>query len=141
VDSTKQIVATPGKSRCNVLPENFQEALYSGHKRPHCFNNQGAVTPDGLLIHFFGSFDGRRHDSTIMIESGLMNVLDSCALLNDFLVYGDPAYGCRGKLVCGFKGSNLSPVRFCLSHYNYLMILFTETASIQPFDVTPPTIN
>lgn len=54
--------------------------------------------PDGLLIHFWGPFDGRRHDSTMMRESRFIEALDSCRELDNFFVYGDPAYGCRGKL-------------------------------------------
>jgi hypothetical protein len=110
VDGTKQEVNVPGRSRCNIVPENFQEALYSGHKRQHCFNYQGAVTPDGVLIHLFGPYDGRRHDSSMMTASGLIDVLEAAPGLENFLVYLDPAYGCRGQFVCGFKGSCLSPV-------------------------------
>lgn len=67
--------------------------------------------PDGILIHFWGPFDGRRHDSTMMKESQFIEALESCSDLEKFFVYGDPAYGCRGKLFCGFKGSNLSQVQ------------------------------
>lgn len=48
----------------------------------------------------------------MMKESNFLEALESCKDLDSFFVYGDPAYGCRGKLFCGFKGSNLSQVKF-----------------------------
>ena len=35
VDGTKQGVCRPGQSENSVLPENFQQAIYSGHKVHH----------------------------------------------------------------------------------------------------------
>ncbi|KAF0720857.1 hypothetical protein AaE_010263 [Aphanomyces astaci] len=85
---------------------NLQKQIYSGHKRIHCLNYQGVTAPDGICVHFFGPVEGRRHDATMLRESGLIKYLGgrrnvllgesdvwrssvwNCALL-DFGIQGD----------------------------------------------------
>ena len=46
-------------------PSVGQEAIYNGHKRQHSFKFQSLMLPCGIIVHFWGPFEGRRHDSAI----------------------------------------------------------------------------
>jgi len=48
----------------------LQRACYSGYKRKHAVKFQSVLTPDGLIFHLFGPWEGRRHDMTLYFESG-----------------------------------------------------------------------
>ena len=61
----------------------MQIACYSGHKRMSCLIYQTVTTPDGLIFSFYGPEVGRRHDLTLLRNSGLNNDLESC-LNTDF---------------------------------------------------------
>jgi hypothetical protein len=37
----------------------------------HCLKYQGIIAPDGLLIHFFRPIEGRYHDRTAWVDSGI----------------------------------------------------------------------
>ena len=127
IDGAKQPVCRPQVTgTCDRLSSNLQEAVYSGHKRQHCMNYQGAVAPDGLMLHFWGPFDGRCHDSTVLAESKVLEVFESTPELQHHYVYGDPAYGCAPNLMCGYKGSNLTPVSGF--HYIYRITITLNSA-------------
>ncbi|ETV69901.1 hypothetical protein H257_14500 [Aphanomyces astaci] len=88
---------------------NLQKQIFSGHKLIHCLNYQGVTAPDGICVHFFGPVEGRRHDATMLRESGLIKYLGGRR--NVFwgkAMYGDPAYGIVPYLISGFKGINFS---------------------------------
>lgn len=40
-----------------------QRIVYSGHNRIHCFSYQTITTPDGLILHLYGPFEGRQPDA------------------------------------------------------------------------------
>ena len=72
-------------------PTEGQESVYNGHKKGHGFQQQGVVTPDGIMIQFYGPVEGRHHDSYLL---GLSEFEDQMSAWDqDYYVYGDPAYG------------------------------------------------
>ena len=93
-------------------PEEGQEAVYNGHKRQHSFKFQSLMVPSGIITHFWGPFEGRRHDSALYFFSGLdekiSEVYDKDG--NQMCIYGDSAYAARSYLLTPFKGANLTPL-------------------------------
>ncbi|ETV69684.1 hypothetical protein H257_14547 [Aphanomyces astaci] len=106
IDGTKLQVCRMGPSGNG---DNLQKEIYSGHKRMHCLNYQAVTAPDGLCIHFFGPVEGRRHDTKLLRESGLLEFLSrNSHIFSEKCIYGDPAYGVSLFLVSGFKGNELN---------------------------------
>lgn len=68
-----------GTVRAICKPSNHQRMFYNGHKRVHALKYQSVVTPDGLICHLFGPVEGRRHDSGVLLESGLLPRLQQFA--------------------------------------------------------------
>ena len=89
-------------------PIDGQESVYNGHKRQHSLKFQSVMLPNGLISHFFGPFEGRRHDSAMYYASGLDQQAQS--IFDDFglSLYADSAYAFRRYLLTPFKGANLS---------------------------------
>ena len=54
------------------MPGNNQRAVYNGHKRVHAIKFQSGATPDGLVSLLAGPYKGKRHDSGMLRESGLL---------------------------------------------------------------------
>lgn len=88
IDCTKIRIARPGGA--NLI----QQAVYSGHKRKHCLTYQTLSTPDGLIAALYGPVEGRRHDLTLLRQSGWEQVMsDMCNIDGrQYYVYGDSAY-------------------------------------------------
>jgi hypothetical protein len=63
-----------GTGRKIAKPTRFQEAVYSGYKRYHCLKYHAVIVPCGLVISAFGAMEGRMSDSTMLHESGLLEV-------------------------------------------------------------------
>jgi hypothetical protein len=97
-----------GTLRPTCRPKHGQQALYNGHKRRHGFKFQTIVTPDGIIAHFFGPVDGRRHDIYMLRLSGIEEVLEKNSAFHGKVVYGDPAYGCSNVFCCPHKGCQLN---------------------------------
>jgi len=98
IDVTTILVSRPGGG--------FQRACYSGHKRRHAIKFQSVITPDGLIAHLFGPWEGRRHDMTWYHESGLDAVLSDALVIQgvQHYIYGDAAYLVRPWLQASFRG-------------------------------------
>lgn len=66
--------------------------------------------PNGLIAHMFGPVEGRRHDTFILSESGLLNKLHQFARPNGepYVIYGDPAYGVTANVLSPYRSQNLS---------------------------------
>ena len=80
---------------CRPSGDNaYQRAVYSGHKRIHCLIYQTVTTPDGLMFGMYGPVEGRRHDLTLLRESGWNNVWSECLYIDGewYYIYGDSAY-------------------------------------------------
>ena len=72
-----------------ITPDQCQRAQYSGHKHKHGIKFHALVSPSGMVAHLFGPIDGRRHDSFMLTESGILPLLTG---LLHYLVYADSAY-------------------------------------------------
>jgi hypothetical protein len=108
IDCTKISISRPGGESAN------QRALYSGHKRYHCFSYQTITTPDGLVFHMYGPEEGRRHDTTLYRKSNMDHHLSqSLTTTGDgseqFCIYGDGAYLMRPWLQVGFGRQSATP--------------------------------
>ena len=86
VDRTVRPVCRPG---------NLQRSLYNGHKRVHAIKFQSVVAPNGLIANLCGPVEGRRHDSGMLADSGLLPQLQLHSRSpsgNPLCIYGDLGY-------------------------------------------------
>ena len=60
--------------------------LYNGHKRVYTIKFQSVVAPNGLIANLYGPVEGKRHDSRMLAESGLLNE----SQLHSFAPNGNP---------------------------------------------------
>ena len=56
----------------NCRLSHDQRIFYNGRKRTHALKFQAVTVPDGLITQLFGPVEGRRHDSGVLGESGLL---------------------------------------------------------------------
>ena len=91
-------------------PSLNQRQVYNGQKRVHGIKFQSIVLPNGLIGNLVGPWEGRRHDYTILHESGLLNELQRITWFNGhpLCVYGDPAYPMQIHLQVPCKEGNLT---------------------------------
>ncbi|RPA77708.1 hypothetical protein BJ508DRAFT_378754 [Ascobolus immersus RN42] len=97
VDGTVRKISRPSKR---------QRTVYNGWKRYHALKYHGVVTPDGIIVHFFGPMEGRRHDRHLWQKSKIMDYLIEHAKNSQgqpLQLYGDPAYGLNRHLISPFK--------------------------------------
>ena len=93
-------------------PSGFDSQLvaYNGHKRKHALKFQAVNSPDGMIPHTYGPMEGRRHDWTLYVRSGLDEQLP--VLLNvegkRYCLYGDSGYSRRWFMEVPYQGSALS---------------------------------
>ena len=66
VDGTVRPVCRSGEN---------QRVLYNGHRRIHAIKFQSVVAPNGLIANLYGPVEGKRHDSGMLAESGLLTDL------------------------------------------------------------------
>ena len=74
-------------------PDENQRILFNGHKRVHGIKFQSVVASNGLIASLFGPVEGRRHDSGVLVDSGLLQELSNYSFAPDgtpLCVYGDP---------------------------------------------------
>ena len=91
-------------------PKKGQEAIFNGHKRQHSLKYQSLILPNGIIAHFYGPVEGRRHDSGVYFESGLDQLISDVRNSNgeEMAVYANSAYALRSYLITPFKGANLT---------------------------------
>ena len=73
---------------------------------------QSVVAPNGLIAILFGPVEGRRHDSGMLVDSGLLQELSHYSFAPDgtpLCVYGDPVYPLRVHLQRPLKDAHLTP--------------------------------
>ena len=94
--------------------------MYNGHKRVHSMKFQSVVMPNGLIANLAGPFEGERHDSTMLYQSGLLPQLQQHAFHDGtpLCLYGDPAYPLGVHLQGPFKDRQLTPE---MQNYNKAM--------------------
>jgi nuclease HARBI1 len=87
----------------------LQRATYTGHKRRPGLKWQVIITPDGMLFHIFGPYEGRRHDMHLYAESGLDDILSENLLIDgvQHYLFGDSGYTLRPYMMTPFEGANL----------------------------------
>ena len=71
VDRTVRPICRPGRQH---------RILYNGHKRIHSIKFQSVVTPNGLIANLLGHYEGKKHDSGMLAESGLLTKLGKLQL-------------------------------------------------------------
>ena len=100
-----------GTVRGIARPNQNQRVMYNGHKRKHSLKFQSVVIPNGLIANLHGPFEGKRHDSTMLQESGVLDNLRRVAFYNGdpLCLYGDPAYPLGVHLQVPFRNTNLTP--------------------------------
>ena len=71
---------------------------------------QSVVLPNGIIANLAGPYEGRRHDSTMLQQSGLLTSLRRVAHFNSqsLCLYGDPAYPLGVHLQTPFWGRVLT---------------------------------
>ena len=105
VDGTVRRVCRPGSN---------QRVLYNGHKKVHAIKFQAVSTPNGLVANLFGPVEGKRHDTAMLAQSGLLPLLNQHARAPDgsvLCIYGDPAYPLRPQLQTAFKGAHVTDLQ------------------------------
>lgn len=77
-----------------ACPKYNQQVMYNGHKRVHGIKFQNVIIQNGLIANLSGPFEGKRHDSVMLHESGLLNELQQVPFYNGqpLCLYQDPAY-------------------------------------------------
>ena len=61
-------------------PKINQNIVYNGHKRAHDIKFQSLALPNGLIGNLSGPYVGKRDDSTMSHESGLLSNLQRSVL-------------------------------------------------------------
>lgn len=102
IDGTVRTVSRQGKN---------QRILYNGHKKVQSIKFQSVTGSIGLVANFYGPVEGKIHDSSLLMQSELLNKLQQYSVnCNDEImcIYGDPAYPLRPQLQTPFQGAKLT---------------------------------
>lgn len=51
------------------VAQHIIKIVYNGHKRVHGLKFQSIMAPNGIIAHFYGPVDERRHDPGLLTES------------------------------------------------------------------------
>ena len=100
-----------GTVRPICRPIELQRPFYNGHKRVHALKLQSIATPDGMIAHLYGPLEGKRHNSGMLRESGLLKQLENLPVRpkgSPYAGHGDAAYPFRLALRTPFKGEPLT---------------------------------
>eukprot|EP00171_Calliarthron_tuberculosum_P002315 IDg2315t1 len=60
-----------------------QNVMYNDHKRKHALKYQVVTAPDRLILHAAGPLEGRKHDWTLYLRSGLDEELASLLFISE----------------------------------------------------------
>ena len=86
IDGTVRPICRPGVN---------QRILYNGHKRVHSIKFQSVVIPNGVISNLFGPCERKKHDSSMLHHSGLLEQLEQHAQTPNgepACLYSDQAY-------------------------------------------------
>jgi len=92
-----------GTFRQSVRPWMFQEHLFSGHKRAHGYKFQGLASPDGLMVHLAGPYEGSANDQGMLNRTRLLDLLETQNRVaanegkGPFVIYADGGYFMNDK--------------------------------------------
>lgn len=96
-----------------------QESIFSGYKRYHALKYQALTIPNGLIVHLCGPFEGRHNDNHLLATSKILDQFAEFAFWPDlpvnapahqqnFIIFGDPAYGYGPHLASPFAKDDIS---------------------------------
>jgi hypothetical protein len=119
---------------CTICkPIKFQELYYSDYKKCHAIKFQAITTPDDLLSHIVGPWEGRYGDALLYREpklqdSRLREVSQVDPLENHhddpnnrLYLYGDLAYGLSYGVISAYKARPGRPLNPILQEVNAQM--------------------
>jgi hypothetical protein len=89
-------------------PSKHQQDLYNGYKHMHALKYSAVKSPDGLIYHLHGPFEGRRNDNALLQDSKLLDRCKIYASDNGFYLYGDAAYPLSHSIISPYDGANPS---------------------------------
>ena len=100
VDATVYQIARPKKN----------QQVYIEHKSVHGLKFQNIALPNGMIGNLAGPYKGRRHDSFMLAESGLLSQLQQHAWFGNrpLSIYGDSAYPLSINLEAPFRSAHLT---------------------------------
>lgn len=89
------------------LPVDDLVAFIDGHKRVHGIKTQGLIFPNGVQPYPYGPINGARHDSFVLRQSGILEMMDEVRTITgcDFVLFGDSAYPQHRHLWAMYKDS------------------------------------
>ena len=103
------------------LTEN-QKFWYSGYKKRHAFKFQAIMTPDGLVSHLGGPYEGKLGDWAAWYASGLevllRNLDEGVPQDQRAYLYGDPAYSSAYGITGAYKAPANAPLNVVLQAMN-----------------------
>lgn len=110
-----------GTLRPTSRPKVGQRLVYNGHKRKHGLKFQSVVIPNGMIASLHGPYEGRKHDSSMLHDTNLLNELRQNAWANGYplCLYGDPAYPLNPHLQMPFRRAQ--PLTANMTAYNKAM--------------------
>jgi hypothetical protein len=98
-----------GTIRRTCRPVRYQELVYTRHKKCHGIKFQAVVAPDGFFVHLYGPVPARRHDSSMLTESELLEQLEAAMPVGGpdqlFALYADLAYAQVPHFLVGFRNA------------------------------------
>ena len=68
IDGTVRGVCRTQENQCIIYN-------YNGHNQVYSRTLQSLVTPNGLIARLVGPYDGKKHDSRMLADSGLLEFL------------------------------------------------------------------
>ena len=100
VDGTILRISRP-KINQNIVYNSYR----GGYKRAHGIKFQNLALPNRLIGNLSGPYVGKRHDTTMLHESGLLTNLQRSAWHNNhpLCIYGDPVYPLSIHLLAPFS--------------------------------------
>ncbi|XP_067016499.1 uncharacterized protein [Acropora muricata] len=110
-----------GTVRPICRPRENQRIVYNGHKRVRALKFQSVALPNGLIANMYGPVEGKKHDSSMLTDSGLLHQLEHHAFSRagePMALYGDPAYPLRVHLQVPYRCAGMTPQ---MEEYNKAM--------------------
>ena len=96
-----------GTTRPICRPIENQRLVYNGKDRVHALKYQAVTTLDGIIVHLAGPIEGARHDSHMLRESGLLELLNEkmITIRKMYRLYGDAAYSINDVLLTPYRNA------------------------------------
>ena len=89
-------------------PTENQNILYNGHKKVQAIKFQFVISPNGLVANLYGPVEGKRHESGMLVISGLLDAPQRHSVSSyghTLRIYRDSACPLRPCLQAPFRGA------------------------------------